>query len=152
MSHFQFRLQTLLKIRENERQQRQADLAKALEAEAIVQRELDAAAAEIAGAKAKIRALSAGGELPVDSVLELQRYGLQLRVHSAVLAEKLNQVRAEAERRRALLVEANRQVRILEKLRETQATAFETEQLQREQKVLDEVAQRVTAMPYQAIG
>lgn len=142
MSRFQFRLATLLRIREHERQQRQAELAQALEAEHIMQQQVDGIAAEIAQAKEVRRRLTAPGALAVDQVVEQQRYGLHLLLQSASAAEKLGQVKAEAERRRAILVDANRQVRVLEKLRERQSTAHEASLLLAEQKQLDEVATR----------
>jgi flagellar FliJ protein len=142
MSQFHFRLIILLKLRENERQERQVELAQALEAERIMKDEVESIAAEIAAAKAQVRAALSGGDIPVDSLLELQRYGLHLRVQSAVAAERLAHLRAEVERRRQRLVEANRQVRMLEKLREKQAEAFAFEQLRLEQKVFDEIGQK----------
>ena len=147
ISRFQFRLATLLRIREHERQQRQTELAQALEAERIIQQQVDEIAAEIALAKDKARRLASPGEIPVDQLLEQQRYGLHLLLQSAAAAEKLGQVRAEAERRRAILVDANRQVRVLEKLREKQSAAFEAALLQAEQKQLDEVANRSCNVP-----
>ena len=47
---------------------------------------------------------------------------------------------AEAERRRQALTVANQAVRVMEKLRETQAQQHQQQLLQQEAKVLDEVA------------
>jgi flagellar export protein FliJ len=49
-------------------------------------------------------------------------------------------VQAEVERRRLALVEADRQIRVLEKLREKQEEAYRTDELRREQQMLDEQA------------
>ena len=51
----------------------------------------------------------------------------------------------EIERRRQTLVQANRDVRVLEKLREKQAGRHRQEEDRRETKVLDEVAGRQVA-------
>ena len=142
MSRFQFRLQTLLKLRENERQQRQVELAQAWEAERILRGQIEMIAVEIAGAKDKVRAASMPGEVQVDSLLELQRYGWQLRAQALAAKERLVQIQAEVERRRKVLVEADRQVRMLEKLRDKQSAAATAELLHREQKTLDEMGQK----------
>ena len=81
-------------------------------------------------------------ERTVDSLLELQRYGWQLRAQALATKEKLVQVQTEVERRRKALVEADRQVRMLEKLRDKQGAAKETELLRQEQKILDELGQK----------
>ena len=142
MTTFQFRLATLLKLRENERRQRQIELGQAMEAERIMMGRADGVAAEIVLAKEKVRAASSPGQVMVDSVLELQRYTLQLRAQARTIAEQITQVRAEVERRRLILVEADRQVRILEKLREKQAAAFQFDLQRREQLLLDEMGQK----------
>lgn len=146
MARFHFRLSTLLKLRESERQQRQIELAQAYEAERLVLEQLATIASEIAAAKERVRKMSSPGEIPVDELLELQRYGLQLRMQSTAMTEKLGVVRNEIDRRRQILVEANRQVRTLEKLREKQSALFELERSRQEQKALDEFGQkRLTA-------
>lgn len=142
MTQFHFRLSTLLRLRENEREQRQLELAQSLEAERIIREQLAAISSEISAAKDRVRVASSPGEVPVDELLELQRYGLQLRLQSASVTEKLGNVRNEIDRRRHVLVEANRQVRMLEKLREKQAAAFELERTRQEQKTLDEIGQQ----------
>jgi flagellar protein FliJ len=142
MNTFTFRLATLLKLRENERQQRQVELGQALEAERILQQQADGIAAEIGAAKDNLRAAAAPGEVSADAVLELQRYTLQLRAHAHLIAEQAARIRAEVERRRGVLTEADRQVRILEKLRDKQAAAFRAELEHREVKLLDEIGQR----------
>lgn len=144
MATFQFRLTTLLKLRENDRRQRQIELGQAMEAERIISRQAEAIAQEIVLAKEKVRAVSSLGEVLVDSLLELQRYTLQLRAQASVIAEQIARVRAEVERRRLLLVEADRQVRMLEKLRDKQSAAFRFDEQRREQKLLDEMGQKKT--------
>ncbi len=52
----------------------------------------------------------------------------------------------EIEHRRLALVEANREVRVLEKLREKQVTRHRRDENRRETKVLDEVAGRRAAL------
>jgi flagellar FliJ protein len=142
MPRFRFRFATLLKLRENERRQRQIELAQALEAERLLKSQAESIAAEISTAKVSVRNASSPGEVPVDSLLELQRYSLQLAAQAAAIAEQLGRIRAEVDRRRQIVVEADRQVRTLEKLRDKQAEAFRSAAEQEEQKRIDEIAQK----------
>ena len=142
MASFQFRLATLLKLRENERRQRQIELGQAMEAERIMLQRAENIAEEIAAAKSSARAASSPGAVSVDTLLELQRYSLQMRAQARLVAEQISQVRTEVERRRQVLVEADRQVRTLEKLRDKQAASFQFELQRVEQRHLDEVGQK----------
>jgi flagellar FliJ protein len=140
MSPFRFRLETLLRLRMAERDQRRADLAKALRAEQVLLGDLAQVGAEQAELAGALRERSAPGAADVDALQRTSRYQLVLKARQGQLESQLAQVRAEAERRRLALVEADRQVRVLEKLRERQQAAHRTRQSQLEVKELDEVA------------
>jgi flagellar FliJ protein len=133
-----FRLSTLLRLRLEARDERRAELAKALRAEEMLHQRQDALNREAGALLTRARALAAPGEVDLDALIQNQRYGLLLKTQSAQLAEQLAQVVAEVARRRAVLVEADREVRILEKLREKQAAAERLADERREQKLLDE--------------
>lgn len=133
-----FRLSTLLRLRLEARDERRAELAKALRAEEMLHERQEALAREAGALLARSRALAAPGEVDLDALIQNQRYGLLLKAQSAQLAEQLAQVAAEVARRRAALVEADREVRILEKLREKQAAAQRLADERRDQKLLDE--------------
>ena len=140
MTAFRFRLETLLRLRIAERDQRRADLAKALRAEEMLRAEDRAVEAQQAAAAENARRLKAPGAADVDALLQTHRFELTLATQRRTLAEQLAQVQAEADRRRQVLVEADRQVRVLEKLRERQTAAHlrDTERL--ENKQFDELA------------
>jgi flagellar protein FliJ len=140
MPAFQFRLETLLRLRMAERDERRADLAKALRAEAMLQGELRQIESEQADARVKVREQSAPGAADVDGLLRTNRYQLVLKARRGQLEGQLAQVRAELERRRQALLEADRGVRVLEKLRERQLAAHREREERLEIKVLDEVA------------
>jgi len=140
MSAFHFRLETLLRLRMAERDERRADLAKALRAEAVLQGELRQIETEQSQARAKVRDQSAPGTADVDGLLQTNRYQLVLKARRGQLEGQLAQVRAELERRRQALLEADRGVRVLEKLRERQLAAHREHEARQEIKVLDEVA------------
>jgi flagellar FliJ protein len=140
MAAFHFRLETLLRLRMAERDQRRADLAKALRAEEVLQNELQQIETEQTQMLGVVRDRSAPGTADVDALLRTNRYQLVLKARRAQLQQQLSQVRAEIERRRQALLEADRQVRVLEKLRERQLAAHRQRQAQLEVKLLDEVA------------
>src|SRR5262245_26709772 len=128
MSAFRFRLETLLRLRMAERDQRRADLAKALRAEELLQNEQRQIETEQVQVRVAVRERSAPGMADVDALLRTNRYQLVLKSRHGQLDQQLTQVRAEIERRRLVLVEADRQVRVLEKLRERQLAAFRARQ------------------------
>jgi len=63
-----------------------------------------------------------------------------LKAHRKQLEGQREQVAVEIERRREVLVAANREVRVLEKLREKQSQRHREEENRREAKQLDEAA------------
>src|SRR5262245_22273493 len=103
MPAFQFRFQTLLRLRESERQQRRFELAQAYEADQILRRQVDAVTAELATARQTLRQAAAPGVIDVDRLLELQRYALNVQVQVHGLHGRQNQLRDEIERRRSVL-------------------------------------------------
>jgi flagellar FliJ protein len=140
MSRFQFRLDTLQRLRSAERDERRADLAKAFAAEALLRQRMAELEAEQAGLQQAARARSSPGSADVDSLMRTHRYRLVLKAQQQQLAAQMAQVAAEVERRRQALVEADRQVRVLEKLRERQAARHRAGEERREVKVYDELA------------
>jgi flagellar export protein FliJ len=138
MKRFVFRLATLLRIREAERDERRAQLADAFRVEAELQKQMTELEGELAAAR---RAHTADvGLVDVDRMLAAQRYGLVLEMDRRRLAEQQATVAQEVETRRAALVEADREVRVLERLRETQHDRWRAEAEKQQMKLLDEVA------------
>lgn len=142
MAKFTFRLATLLRLREAFRDERQVALTEAYHADDVLRQHQEELAAEITGLKGACREAIAPGQVDVDNLLNAHRYEITLRAAGAQLAHRREQIGAEIERRRQALVEANRDVRVLEKLRERQAERHRDEEAHREIKLLDEVASR----------
>ena len=142
MAKFKFRLATLLRLRESARDERRALLAQAYRAEDLILQERQRLEAERAALESRIRDAAGPGEIEVDRLIEAQRFELVLRTQKEQLAGQLEQVKAEIERRRQALVEANREVQVLENLREKQHQRWRDEENRREVKRLDEVGQR----------
>lgn len=142
MPNFKFRMEPLLRIRENERKERQADLAKAYHAETILQGHMETNLKEQEQLLDSGRKSAGAGEINVDHLLELRRYQAVLLAEHRGMSEKMKLVQEEIERRRELLVEANREVQVLEKLRNRQFERFQDELRKKESKEMDEVAGR----------
>jgi len=145
MPKFKFRLATLLRLREAARDERRTQLAEAYRVDDILQQRLRRVRAEIDQLRAECRRVAGPGTVDIDRLVESQRYELSLRAQQQQLLRQREAVTAEIERRRAALVEANREVRVLENLREKQAARYQQEENRREIKRLDEVAQRRAA-------
>ena len=112
---------------------------KALRAEEMLQGEIKKLQLEQQAAADRGRNLKMPGAADIDGLLSMHRYALQLVAQQKQLAAQLLQVQAECERRRLALVDADRGVRVLEKLRERRAQDYGREQLRREARELDEV-------------
>ena len=122
MPKFKFRLATLLRLREATRDERRAQLAEAYRVDDVL------AAADCGRGRGTRRAPRAAaarrsGRARSTSIGWSTRSATNWRSRrlAAQLEQQRQAVAAEIERRRQALVEANREVRVLEKLREKQA-------------------------------
>src|SRR5262245_48745691 len=135
-----FRLHTLLRLRIAERDERRADLAKALRADEMLQMEQVRLTVEQAELAHRQRSLKSPGAANIDALLSTHRYEVVLEAQARQLSSQRTQVAAEIERRRLVLVESDRQVRVLEKLRERQAAATRIHEERQDAKRYDEMA------------
>ncbi len=138
MARFRFRLESLLRLATAQRNTRRQELAQALQAERIVQEQIDRLQGELDRA---LRQRRPGiGVVDVDRLLDAAREQLLLAAQKQHLEQQLEQVRQEVRRRQQLLAEADRQVRLLERLRDKQRRRHQQQLLRQEQKLLDEIA------------
>ena len=131
-----------MRIREAERDEKQEQLAEAMQAEGILHDQVQQIAEEIAQLRDQSTNDLRPGSINPDIVMQTQRYELLLRNQMEQIEGKIMQVQAEVERRRDLLVEAEKQVKVLEKLRERRESEFKATQMQIANKQMDEIAQR----------
>ncbi|MEQ8791429.1 MAG: flagellar export protein FliJ [Pirellulaceae bacterium] len=146
MARFRFRLETVLKLRRGERDERRHQLAEALEAEQILaehERELNDETDQV---RQQLRSSSKPGEVHVDDLMNVHRYELVLRARRIQIEQQKVKIAAEVQRRRQALTEADKRVRTLEKLEEKQRLAHRHDQAQLEVKQLDETAQQRAAL------
>lgn len=143
MATFRYRLATLLRLREAARDEKRAQLADAYRAMQILAERLSEIDADIAAARQAAHAAAQVGTVDVDYFMNAHRYEVILRAQRGVIEAQQKQVGQEVERRRLALVEADREVRVLEKLRENKYAEHEQREYRRDQKLMDELASRV---------
>jgi flagellar protein FliJ len=142
MPKFKFRLATLLKLREATRDERQAELAEAYRADDILVERIENIHAELHAMLMGCRKAVGPGTVNIDLLIESQRYEVTLRAYEKQTLEQRKRLAVEIERRREALLTANREVRVLEKLREHQLENYRAEENRKDIKRLDEVAQQ----------
>lgn len=137
---FRFRLQTVLRLRIAQRDERRGELAKAMRAADILREQREQLAVELADNQRQARALAEPGQANIDRIMHVHRYEAILRGSIVQLAAQEAQVAGEIERRRQALTEADRQVKVLEKLAERQRGEYERQEQRQEMKQIDEAA------------
>jgi flagellar protein FliJ len=140
MAKYEFRLKTLQKVREARRDECRAVLAEAFRAEQILKDKRRELAQEQAELRDLRRSAAGGRYLDVNKLVEAQRYELLLKLQEQELAKQAMLLEAETERRRLALVEADRDVRVLEILDERQRREYVQQTRRHETKQLDEAA------------
>jgi flagellar protein FliJ len=140
MAKYKFRLETLQRVREARRDEQRQSLAEAFRAEQILAESRAELVVETEQLRELQRAAVNGKYLNVNQLLEAQRYELLLKVRNQELTKQAIMLAAESERRRQLLVEADREVRVLEMLDDRHQAEFNKEQLRLETKQLDDIA------------
>src|ERR1700750_2508575 len=113
MAKYKFRLETLQKVREAHRDSQRASLADAFRAEQVLAEHRAQLVVEERSLRELQRSAAEGRYLDVNRWLEAQRYELLLKAQSQELAKQATLLAAETERRRQMLVEADREVRVL---------------------------------------
>ena len=144
MAKFAFRLATLLRLREATRDDRRAHLAEALRAQEILAERRQTLNDELRELQSRQRSGSFG-HLNVDALIDAQRYTAVLQSQMKQADEQSAIVAAEIERRRQSLTLADRDVRVLERLRAKQVERHRQQQSLQEVKQLDEVAGHAAA-------
>jgi len=146
MATFRFRLDSVLKLREQERDNRRLELLQAISAEEILLERAKLLDMQQMQLQEDLRAATCRGVLDVDQVLGYRRYELILAAQREELNRQLEAVREEIEKRRAALLEANRALRVLELLRDKQRERFLKGTMKKELKQIDELASRQSSV------
>ncbi len=141
MARHRFRLATVLKLREAARDERRGQLAEAYQAEQKLRKRRASVEQELADLKSLSGSASAGA-VDVDRLLAASRFEAILRAEIGIIRQHESNLAPEIERRRQALVAADREVRVLEKLAETQHERQRQAEAAAQAKELDEVALR----------
>ena len=139
MARFQFRHEPLLRLRTEHRDQQRLSVAEANQAAQILEDQIQGKQQEILDEKAKA-ATRLRGTISVDQLLSAGRYEVILEQELVELRDQLAKVNTEVERRQLLLVQADQEVRQVERLRELAADRHEANLQRAEQLAMDEAA------------
>ena len=132
-----FRLATLLKIRERDRDiaaKAVQEVRSAIEKLDEAQREIDEANRQMNDARKQ----SSFGAINLQQILDAQRYQIVLSAQSVQIADHKGKLNQELERRQFALVQSQKAVKSLEKLRDQRAQAADVHALAKQQERLDE--------------
>ena len=140
MAKFRFRLSTLLRLRESVRDECRQQLIAAQRAEDIIAARIGALDEELATLRLHALVSSRPGPVNVDRLMDAGRYEMMLKAERHAADEQRQAVRGEIERRRQALVEADREVKSLEKLRDQQLLRHRQDEARRDMKQMDEAA------------
>jgi len=142
MKNFHFRLAALLQLREADRDRKRQELAESQRADRRLADQLDNLKNQRIQVHDASRAAAGPGPVDLARLVEAHRCDAALRLREIELKRQRRALADEIERRRQLLVEAERGVQSLEKLREAQSHSHYQEENRREGKRLDEAALR----------
>ncbi|MGA2762806.1 MAG: flagellar export protein FliJ [Spirochaetia bacterium] len=137
MRRFQFRLERFLDLRRWKERERELVLAKVLGECLLLERRIAEIAAEISASF--LSGFRTGNTIDIDSMarreLYVQRLARERERTQTTLAEK----RVELEQVRAKYLEASRERKVLDKLKDRQAAAYYERQIDEEFKTIDDI-------------
>lgn len=144
LKKFRFRLATLRKLRESRRDELRSKLAEANRAITLLENQLDSVQRELHELQAAQRSALDDTKTDVNGLLAAGRYQTVLRMQQSTMQDQAKLLATEVERRRQAAIEADIQVRVLDKLEERQKAEHRHKLQQAEIKELDEMgSQRV---------
>ena len=139
MARFNFRLNSVLNYRKTLRQQAQRNLADAYQQQQQANEELQAAQLEIDQLVNQMRDSAKQKQLDLDFALGGQRHHAKLKADMKKVADKLEQAGTEVERCRQDLIEADRDVKALEKLHDRQLADHRQQTAKHEAAEIDDI-------------
>lgn len=145
MAIFHYRLATMLRLRENERDRCRLELAEAQREEERIAARISQLNDELTRLERSLQKAVGPGRIDVLRLHHVQRHQQQLKADLQHAEAAQRAAAAEAERRRQMLLEADREVRTLEKHREQQLARHQAAELKLEIKQLDEQATQLAA-------
>jgi flagellar protein FliJ len=140
MPQFRFRLATLLRLRETVRDRRRVQLAESRRADADLAGQLERLAGQQQRLEAERRQAAGPGSVDAGQLLAAHRYAVALEQQKEDVRQRRQTLAVEIDRRRQALLAADRDVQVLEKLRERRDDQHRREEERRAARLLDEAA------------
>jgi flagellar protein FliJ len=140
MAEFHFRLATLLRLRETVRDECRVQLAESQRADAALEQRLLHVHERQEHLRADCRTAAGPGVVDLGRLREARSYAAALRTEEDSLRQQRAALAIEIQERRDALIEADRDVRMLEKLRENRREQHQQEENRKEARRLDEAA------------
>jgi flagellar export protein FliJ len=134
---FRFRLQSVVRLRELDRDEAAEGLRQALQAKQILENQVSDIQIE-RSQQDELRLASKTGAINFQKMIDAQRYQVYLDSQKADLQRQISLIEQECERRRARLVKCEQAVRSLEKLELHQRTEWSSQQASKDQSTLDQ--------------
>lgn len=140
MRPYQFKLEAVRRVRQSHRDELRGKLAEAYLAAQKLADEGARIETEIAQMIQSQQQMSRESPLPLDRLMQSQRYEQLLRTQLIDLRQKVTLVDEEIDRRRSAVVAAEQGVKAMDKLEDRGRERHQVELLRVEQKQMDEIA------------
>ena len=141
MKKFKFRLQRVLDTKEDFERQRQRELGEAQQGLMIAEEKLDTLNREAEEQDERQRILISG-RAKVAELMVNNRWRVELRKRIALQSKEVKRCERLVEERRLILLEATKERKVLEKLKEKQREQHRKEYFGEQQRILDEIGSR----------
>ncbi len=152
MAQFLFHLDGLLKHRKNQERQRQRDLAVVAAEMALLEEQLGAMNVAVSATLGDLRTNRLVGKIDVQFLAAHRRYILSVQRKTASIAQKMTVVQKRIDEARLQLMEAARQRKMLEKLREKHHQVWVAKQNHREFLEADDIGTRLALADTADVG
>ena len=139
---FTFRLEPLISIRDNVLKEKQAELAKAYEARRIIEEARVKVERDIGDNLQAGREMLRSGKIDVNFLLGVREHEIFLLAQLEQAKQDIIEIEKEIDLRRRAVVEANKELKIIEKLKEKKYEKHLAEEKRKETIQMDEIAGR----------
>jgi flagellar FliJ protein len=143
MAQFKFNLHAVLRQRERIEEQRRRELAEVQARYLAMEAQLRAMDDEVRAVTDDLRQNRLIGRVDLNFLSAHRRFTMAMQKRALVLAEQMAPVKQAVVAARAALVEAAKQRKIMEKLREKRLADWQTEQSRLDLAASDEIAQQI---------
>lgn len=143
MAKFNFELEGVLRQRTNAEHIAQRDLATATQTMVQLQAKLKRLDESVKAVTEDVRANHLTGQLDVSFITAHRRYMVSMERAAIDLARQIAEAQAIVNKAQQALVDASRQRKTIEKLRDKQFERFMADQMKRENEALDEAGMQI---------